>query len=262
MNKTVSAVIIVLVVLAVIAIIVKVAKKNKEGYSELMISNDDAYVQRPTYKADLSPRFDPYRTGGGYIKSAFAPLEMQAAGVSPLSDNEYVESATGSLTENFDNDFASVATEKENVKEFTSSCGKIGEDVVSEFKKAQGYMDPSQMLPLPDVRSCLKDPSDPENYMYDRTLFAPLKRRHADIPVDYIRGDIFIPPIRSGWFDTPSIPSVDLQKGAISIITDPAIDSTDTIYSRGASIRSPQEEEQEEFAKKYLPFGDTFMHFP
>lgn len=262
MNKTANTVIILLVALAVVAIIVKVTKKKKEGYSELMISNDDAYVQRPTFKAELAPRFDPYRTGGGYIKSAFPPLEMQGAGVSPLSDNEYVDSATGSLTENFDNDFASVATEKEDVKEFNGSCGKIGEDVVSEFKKAQGYLDPSQMLPIPDVRSCLKDPSDPENYMYDRTLFAPLKRRHADIPVDYIRGDIFVQPIRVGWFDTPSIPSVDLQKGAVSIITDPAIDSTDTIYNRGASIRSPQQEEQEEFAKAYLPWSTNFEHRP
>lgn len=262
MNKTTVIVILVLAVLAVV-VIVKM-KKNKEGYSEVMLQNNDEdnYVQRPSFKAELAPRFDPYRTGGGFIKSSFAPLEMQAAGVTPLSDNEYVESATGSLTPNSDSDFSSIATDKENIKEYTGSCGKVGEDAVAEFKKAQGYMDPSQMLPIPDTRDCLKNPSDPENYMYDRTLFAPLKRRHADIPVDYIRGDLYIPPIRTGWFDTPSVPSIDLQKGAISVISDPAIDSTDTIYSRGAPIVSPQEEEQMALAQEYTPWGTMPYHFP
>lgn len=252
-----------LAIVAVIIVVVLVVKKKvKEGYSEVMLGDEDKYVQRPTFKGELSPRFDPYRMGGGYIKSAYAPLEMQGAGVTPLSDNEHVVSGTGSLVEGYDNDFASIATEKENAKEYDDACGKINQNVVSEFKKAQGYMDPSQMLPIPDARSCLKDPSDPENYMYDRTLFAPLKRRHSDIPVDYVRGDLYISPIRTGWFDVPVIPSVDLQRGAVSIISGPSIDSQDTVYSRGSPIVSPSEEKQMEEAQKYLPWGDMPYHMP
>ncbi len=252
-------------VVAIIALVILYKKViSKEGYNEVLLSPqlNDYMVQRPTFKGELSPRFDPYRTGGGYIKSSYPPMNAQGAGVTPLSDNEMIMSGTGSaITSAQDSDFASIATEKENIKDYQKACGSISEDVVSEFKKAQGYTDPSQLLPIPDIRSCVKDPSDPENYMYDRTLFAPLKRRHGNIPVDFIRGDLYIEPIRTGWFDTPSIPSVDLQKGAVSIISGPTLDSEDALWSRGEAIVPQSVEKQMEKADAVLPWGSSPYHF-
>ena len=79
--------------------------------------------------------------------------------------------------------------------------------------------DPQQLLPKTDLRYSVsfKDPSDPSNYMYDRTLFAPLKRRNGNIGTDFVRGDIYIAPTKFGWFDTPSNPGTDLNPGFFNL---------------------------------------------
>jgi len=79
--------------------------------------------------------------------------------------------------------------------------------------------DPQQLLPKTDLRhaGAYKDPSDPSNYMYDRTLFAPLKRRNGNIGTDFVRGDIYIAPAKFGWFDTPSNPGTDLNPGFFNL---------------------------------------------
>lgn len=78
------------------------------------------------------------------------------------------------------------------------------------------FSDPKQLLPKSDIRQCMKDPTDPSNYMYDRTLFAPLKRRY-NTTTDYIRGDVYIEPNRFGWFDTPANPGTDLNVGFFNL---------------------------------------------
>lgn len=79
------------------------------------------------------------------------------------------------------------------------------------------FSDPKQLLPKADIRQCLNDPTDPGNYMFDRTLFAPLKRRYGNVGTDYIRGDVYVAPNRFGWFDVPANPGTDLNAGFFNL---------------------------------------------
>lgn len=300
-------VIIACVVVLVIALVVH-GKKKKEGYAEIMIapSYDDFMVSRPTFKADLSPRFDPYRMGGGYIKTKYPAANQQAAGITPLSDSEgnwsdsdvsregyddevmiekdastegyaafssngnyptevnfSVSSANGVPVPAADNkDFVSIGLDKAEDLGYAKGCSALKEDAVTKFKSSMGYADPEELLPTPDIRSCLKDPSDPLNYMYDRTIFAPLKRRNANVFADYIRGDLAITPNRFGWFDTPAIPSVDLVKGAMSILSGASIDSEDALYQTARPLMTKSMEEQMKYDEEVLPWGDLSFHMP
>ncbi len=62
------------------------------------------------------------------------------------------------------------------------------------------YMTPQDLLPTPDMNQPLmRDPNDPNNFMYERNVFAPLKRRNGNAS-DVLRGDLEINPDDSGWF--------------------------------------------------------------
>jgi hypothetical protein len=82
------------------------------------------------------------------------------------------------------------------------------------------YTVPKDLLPAPDMRQPLaRDPSDPSNFMYDRTIFAPLKKRNHN-EADRIRGDLDIEPVKTGWFDIATVPTVDLVKGYFGYYND------------------------------------------
>lgn len=96
------------------------------------------------------------------------------------------------------------------------------------------YTVPKDLLPAPDMRQPLaRDPSDPSNFMYDRTVFAPLKKRNHN-EADRIRGDLDIEPVKTGWFDIATVPSVDLCKGYFGYFSDiqEYQDLQDIAYSR------------------------------
>ena len=99
------------------------------------------------------------------------------------------------------------------------------------------YTTPQELLPAPDMRQPLmRDPSDPSNFMYDRTLFAPLKKRNLN-EADRFRGDLDIQPIKTGWFDIATVPHVDLVKGYMGYYNDITEyqDIQDIAYSRQQS---------------------------
>ncbi len=248
-----TTIFVVLIVLLVVIIACKCSKKDSnENYSEVFLTGDynNYMVQRPSFKGDLSPRFDPYREGGGNIRGSYPEnFDVQSVGPNPLSSGEM-----GAASEL---DYATLGGETQMNAKFEKSCKKLDMSY-NKMTESLSYTDPSQMLPAPDLRSCFKDPTNPENYMYDRTLFAPLKRRHAKNYVDYIRGDLYIPPNRFGWFDTPTIPHVDLVKPNIAIgqISGPDIDLEDTSYYRSSpTVALQMAKEQEE-----LPWGDAAFH--
>lgn len=66
-------------------------------------------------------------------------------------------------------------------------------------------------LPLGSVEHST-DPTDPRNFMFDRTIFAPLKRQYGN-GVDFIRGDIDVKQEFRGWFDTRPATSKDIVTG-------------------------------------------------
>ena len=67
-------------------------------------------------------------------------------------------------------------------------------------------------LPLGDIHQVGMDPTDPQNFMYNRTVFAPLKRQYG-AGVDFFRGDIDVKQEFRGWFDARPATSKDVQKG-------------------------------------------------
>ena len=96
----------------------------------------------------------------------------------------------------------------------TSQVNTILAEKFGRTDSQQQYMEPKELLPVPDMKKALaRDPSDPNTFMYDRYLFAPLKRRYGNVYVDYIRGDLAIPQLRTGWFDVPPVAAQDLSEG-------------------------------------------------
>ena len=67
-------------------------------------------------------------------------------------------------------------------------------------------------LPLCNIDSDGTDPTNSENFMYDRTIFAPLKRRYAN-GVDFFRGDIHVKQQNRGWFDISPATEKDIVTG-------------------------------------------------
>ena len=101
-------------------------------------------------------------------------------------------------------------------------------------KTTPELQDVKDIMPTPDMRySAGLDPTDPNNFIYERTLFAPLKRRNYG-DVDYFRGDLEIMPQKRGWFDTRSVGDKDVVQGYFSNYTDIQQNSTvrDSIFER------------------------------
>jgi hypothetical protein len=255
-HNTVTIVIIAAVALLVVWWLCK--NKKKEGYSEVFLTTgvNDSMVQRPTFKPNLAPRFDPFRESGGYIRGSYPnSYDVQAIGPSPIED-------MASLS-NFD--YATLGGEDKMNEGFNQACKKVkagqyqlGEEVALA---SMDYTDPKDLLPEPDMRACFKDPTNPENYMYERTLYAPLKQRTTNYP-DRIRGDLYIPPIRTGWFDSPCIPNVDLARGAtqgfIADVMGVDLELEDASYLRNNPTQAVKFAEQQ----AVQPFGaSTSSHF-
>ena len=133
--------------------------------------------------------------------------------------------------EKMNTDFAAAVSEKKMQAAKKSAYMKNNQNINPELLE---YTVPSELLPAPDMRAPMeRDPSDPANFMYDRTLFAPLKARNHNTP-DRVRGDIDIAPIKTGWFDSASIPQVDLAKGYMGYFNDiqETMDIQDIAFSR------------------------------
>jgi hypothetical protein len=176
---------------------------------------------------------DPYAYGG-FIKGSGCPDNEQLAVTNnPSNTNVYssmqqpgptrekFEFQTGAYTgglNNFNvktpsNDFSGIVDE-------TTSPKKAAPVKYSSGPNTLEYTTPKELLPTPDMRQTLsRDPSDPSNFMYDRTLFAPLKKRNPN-EADRFRGDLDIAPIKTGWFDIATNPSVDLTKGYFGYYND------------------------------------------
>ena len=112
--------------------------------------------------------------------------------------------------------------------------------------------DAKDIMPTPDMRYASGlDPTDPDNFIYERTLFAPLKRRYGN-NVDFFRGDIDVTPEKRGWFDTRSVGSQDVVRGYFSNYTDIQQQTTlrDSYFDRQVSA-------QEKLVANTNPFGDV-----
>jgi len=115
---------------------------------------------------------------------------------------------------------------------------KYSQTITAQKPNTLDYTNPKDLLPVPDLRAPLmRDPSDPENFMYTRTLFAPLKTRNHN-EGDRIRGDLNIQPVKTGWFDIATVPSIDLIKGYFGYYNDISeyTDVQDAIYQKDRDL--------------------------
>jgi hypothetical protein len=93
---------------------------------------------------------------------------------------------------------------------------QVGAMLAKVGKTSPELQDVKDIMPTPDMRYAAGlDPTDPNNFIYERTLFAPLKRRNYG-DVDYFRGDLEIAPIKRGYFDVRSVGDKDVVQGYFS----------------------------------------------
>ena len=162
------------------------------------------------------------------------PLDAlsQASSVSrPGSDFERVKGEFAYLGM----DANTVAGQNDARKEWEQ---KFSQTMATQKPNTLDYTSPKDLLPVPDLRTPLmRDPSDPENFMYTRTLFAPLKTRNHN-EGDRIRGDLNNQPVKTGWFDIATVPSIDLIKGYFGYYNDISeyTDVQDAVYQKDRDL--------------------------
>jgi hypothetical protein len=238
MNPNILAISLLVILIGATTIAHKInSKKNlvKESYTDMFSATDYAngnWVSRPTFRADLSPRFDSTRVGGGNIVGSFPGLSVQGAPVTPV-ESILDTSANPSYAAMGGPSGAYADPRLPNGGLTTSQINKI---LTEKFGRGQQeYVDPRALLPAPDMKKALaKDPSDPGTFMYDRYLFAPLKRRYPKVGVDFIRGDLAVPQLRMGWFDPAPVAGQDLIQGYFSDYLDiqQSTSLKDTLFER------------------------------
>lgn len=173
-----------------------------------------------------------------------------------LSYVEYIDSEydglpgsvpTGSNSSDYnviDSDFAKLASDGTfQSAKMQTAAQKYKASMNNRNPDTLKYTTPQELLPAPDMRQPLmRDPSDPSNFMYDRTLFAPLKKRNRN-EADRFRGDLDIEPVKTGWFDIATIPTVDLVKGYFGYYNDITQyqDLQDIAYTRNAREATGQD---------------------
>ena len=124
----------------------------------------------------------------------------------------------------------------------TLSSSQVDEMLAKVGKGTPQLQDVKDIMPTPDMRySANLDPTDPNNFIYERTLFAPLKRRNYG-DVDYFRGDLEIMPEKRGWFDIRSVGDKDVVQGYFSNYSDIQQSATvkDSIFERTLTPQQKQ----------------------
>ncbi len=238
-----SGLLLVFVVVVGLGIVHRIQTKSnviKENYTDLFSAKDYGkgnWVSRPTFRADLSPRFDSTRMSGGNILGSFPGMSVQSSPLTPVESLTSVQSPNyatmgGNNSAYSDARLPSGGLTTSQVNNILSN--KFGRGV----SDTQEYVDPKELLPVPDMKKALaRDPSDPNTFMYDRYLFAPLKRRYGNVGVDFIRGDLAIPQLRLGWMDVNPVAKQDLQAGYFSSYMDVQQSTMlkDSIFERKAT---------------------------
>jgi len=139
-----------------------------------------------------------------------------------------------------------------NERKFLTS-GQVADTLANTFgTNTPQLQEARDLLPIPDMKySATVDPTNPENFIYDRTIFAPLKRRYGN-GVDHIRGDVQITPEYRAWFDIRPPSDVDVVKGYFSEYLDVQQNTAirDSVFERATPIERLQE-------NAVNPFGDV-----
>lgn len=201
---------------------------------------------RPSLIPQLPPRFDGNQLSSNLTAESSAPLQVMAAppSASPLD----------AMT--FDGvDFQELGGQGAPLP----SGGLTSKQVSDMLKDRVGGGTPElqntkDLMPVPDMRYTTGlDPTDPQNFMYDRTIFGRLKRRYGN-DVDFFRGDLDIKPLYRGWFDLQPPTETDVVVGYfdryIDIEQETAI--RDSSFTRATPIEDLYKGSVNPMGKNYL----------
>lgn len=201
---------------------------------------------RPSLIPQLPPRFDGNQTASNLTAQSAAPLQVMAApsSASPLDAMTF----DGVDFQNLGGQGAPLPTGGLSSQQVSDM---LRDKVGSGKPELQNTKD---LMPVPDMRYTTGlDPTDPQNFMYDRTIFGRLKRRYGN-DVDHFRGDLDIKPQYRGWFDLQPPTETDVVVGYfdryIDIEQETAI--RDSSFTRATPIESLYKGSVNPGGKSYL----------
>ncbi len=160
---------------------------------------------RPSLIPQVPPRFDANQLSSNLTAQSSAPLQVMAAppSASPLDAMTF----DGVDFQNLGGQGAPLPTGGLSSQQVSDM---LRDRVGSGKPELQNTKD---LMPVPDMRYTTGlDPTDPQNFMYDRTIFGRLKRRYGN-DVDFFRGDLDIKPQYRGWFDLQPPTETDVVVG-------------------------------------------------
>lgn len=244
--------IVLLVGLVIVFIMCSCTKNDKEMYvngaynpQTLASVKNNALFAQPQFSADLSPRFDGV-SSAGTIYGNPAPIQYQASFVTPVSQMSQPQPQSFAMNEVSKNrpvelmkQPTSFANMGGNIPQKAPADQYQTEDLIDSNQIAHmigsgtpTYQETSELMPTPDMKGTITvDPTDPKNFMYDRTIFSQLKRRYGN-GVDFFRGDLQIPQEQRGWFDVMPAAQTDIVTGYF----DNYIDIQQTTYIKDAEF--------------------------
>lgn len=199
---------VVVLVLALLAItVVNQCMKPSSGGEPFAFEAETAQQgvsARPSWPAPLPPRSYPELSSAAMLGDANSGVgEFGALPPQPVMDPN---ASNVGVVEGFA--FMGGAPDMPNAALTSSQANQMLQNTMNGG--APVYNDPQ--LPLGDIHQVSMDATDPANFMYDRTVFAPLKRQYG-ADVDHLRGDIDIKQEFRGWFDARPATEKDITRG-------------------------------------------------
>jgi hypothetical protein len=272
MNKNLKIGLIVLaVIIAVYAILVAIKKsKNPSWLNWLPGVEEQEFFRYRQTEDELQPmesvpmrpnlanaapvygRFDANQLAANLTSQASAPMDMLAAppSGSPLD------------AETFQNvDFQSLGGAAAPIPAGGLTTGQVNDMLRDKIGSGTPEMQETKdLLPVPDMRYTTGlDPTDPQNFMYDRTIFGRLKRRYGN-GVDFFRGDIDVKPQYRGWFDLQPPTETDVVRGYFENYIDIEQETAvrDAVFDRVTPIESLYQASINPGGKTYLTRYDHY----
>ena len=214
------------------------SKSKKEGFAQALSTDGPSSVNIPSlpsqgvagnpgnYPSTPSYRSDVNGLQQGGLRGS-AEGDMSAAG------SQFVNSGSPI-------DFKTVGNYQQNtlLKNNLLSSKQVTQALNDKFRATPELQSAKDLMPIPDMKySASVDPTNPENFIYDRTLFSRLKRRYGN-GVDFIRGDVDVRPEYRGWFDIRPPSDVDLVQGYFDKYIDIEQETRlqDSVFTRNSPV--------------------------
>ena len=187
-----------------------------------IMANPGNYPSTPSYRSDVNG----LQQGG---------LRGSAAGDMSAAGSQFVNSGSPI-------DFKTVGNYQQNtlLKNNLLSSKQVTQALNEKFRATPELQSAKDLMPIPDMKySASVDPTNPENFIYDRTLFSRLKRKYGN-EVDFIRGDVDVRPEYRGWFDIAPPSDVDLVQGYFDKYIDIEQETRlqDSVFTRNSPVSS------------------------